>query len=151
MLLPVGRIDVGILDRISTMDHHSISNIDSYMTGSWCVISFLKEDQISRFRLIWRYISTDSTKPFCSPATIVPSIAAVINHPGHKSRAIKTCRWGCPAPDIWITKIFLCFTDHVRKSLIRQCFRWNVIAHAATAAWNRPKVKQIISVSVGGI
>lgn len=49
MLLPVACIDVGIRDRVSAVDHHSISYIDPYMACAAGIVGPLEEDQVARF------------------------------------------------------------------------------------------------------
>ena len=56
--LPVSTCNAGILDRLATVDHHVIADIDSHMACSRCIIGSLEEDQISRFCLRWRYLRT---------------------------------------------------------------------------------------------
>lgn len=51
MFLPVSTCNAGILDRLATVDHHVIADIDSHMACSRCVIGSLEEDQISRLCL----------------------------------------------------------------------------------------------------
>ena len=48
MLLPVACIDVCIRDRVSTVDHHSISYIDPYMACAAGIVGSLEKDSFEK-------------------------------------------------------------------------------------------------------
>ena len=93
MLLPVAGLDGRILDRISAMDHHSVAHINAYMGCTCRIIGSLEEDQISRFCLIRRYIGTAGPQALGRQPSHIPTISAVIDNPGNKSRAVKAGGW----------------------------------------------------------
>ena len=99
MFLPVGTCNTCILHRLTTMDHHVISNVDSNMTRPTCVIGALEEDQVSRFCFRWRYLRTVRTKFICCTSSNIPSISTIIDNPAYKSGTIKST-WGITTPDI---------------------------------------------------
>ena len=47
MLLPVGRVNVCVLDGVSGTDHHAVAQIDSGMAHAGSVVGALKKDQIT--------------------------------------------------------------------------------------------------------
>ena len=47
MLLPVGRVNVCVLDRVSGTDHHAIAQIDPGMAHAGGVVGAFEKDQIS--------------------------------------------------------------------------------------------------------
>ena len=148
MLLPVRTCNTCILNRISTMDHHIISYINSNMARSRRIISSLEKDQISRLCIRWRYIGTIRPKPICRCSSYIPAISAVIDYPTYETGTIKTGRWRCTAPHIRITQIFFCLPNHLGKLRIRKCFCRNIISKARPACRNTVNVKQIITISI---
>ena len=47
MLLPVGRVNVCVLDGVSGTDHHAVAQIDSGMAHAGGVVGAFEKDQIS--------------------------------------------------------------------------------------------------------
>ena len=47
MLLPVGRVNVCVLDGVSGTDHHAIAEVDSNVTFSGGIIRFLEENKVA--------------------------------------------------------------------------------------------------------
>ena len=48
MLLPVGRVDAGVFDRVPAVDHHPVAYINPHMAGPAGVVGALEEDQVPR-------------------------------------------------------------------------------------------------------
>ena len=132
------------------MDHHIVSHIDTHMTRSWCIISSLEENQVTRLCLGWRYTGTISHQSICRLSSNIPAIAAVIDYPAHKTRTVKTGGWGCAAPYIGIAQVFLCFPNHICKFLIRQGLCRNLITKLA-ASRKCCGIKQIITVPISTV
>ena len=89
MILPVWRIDRGILDVITAVDHLSVSGIDSYVgyriTG---VVCSCKENDVSCFCLRCAdMLALVINALCCCPRQII--ITAVGHHVADKSRAVK--------------------------------------------------------------
>ena len=49
MFLPVGRVNVCVLDGVSGTDHHAIAEIDSRMAHAGSVVGAFEENQITGF------------------------------------------------------------------------------------------------------
>ena len=47
MLLPVGRVNVCVLDGVSGTDHHAVAQIDAHMTFSGGIIRSLEENKVT--------------------------------------------------------------------------------------------------------
>ena len=47
MLLPVGRVNVCVLDGVSGTDHHAVAQINPGMAHAGSVVGALKKDQIT--------------------------------------------------------------------------------------------------------
>ena len=47
MLLPVGRVNVCVLDGVSGTDHHAIAEVDSNVTFSGRIIRSFKENKVA--------------------------------------------------------------------------------------------------------
>ena len=50
MLLPVGRVNVCVLDGVSGTDHHAVAQIDSSVAHAGGVVGSFEKDQISGLR-----------------------------------------------------------------------------------------------------
>lgn len=147
MGLPVRRIDAGVLDGVPAMDHHPVTDIDPTMTGSSCVISTLKENQIS-WPCVFRIdIGGHAPQPLRAEPSVVPTIPAVVHDPTDEAGAIKA---GCrrrSAPYIGIAKILFRFTDHPGESFIGKRLRGNRIAVVWAITGQRVQIEEIVSVS----
>ena len=89
MLSPVGRVNGCVLDGIPAVDHHIVAHIDCNMACARRVVRSLEEDDISRFRLACRYDGKLLPQSLCRRSSIVPSVAAVVDHPADKTGTVK--------------------------------------------------------------
>lgn len=136
MVLPVGRIDAGIRNRVAAVNHHAVANIDANVRRADGIIGFFKEDQVTRLCICRRNVAALAAQSVCCRASDIPAIAAVIDDPADKARAIKTGAGRTSAPHIRHTQILFGFCNHPCKLFIRQGFFWNIISEttAGTAA-----------------
>ena len=72
------------------MDHHPVAHIDGNVACTGCVVGSLEEDDISRFCLTPWNDGKLLSQAFRRGSTIIPAIAAVVDHPAHKAGAVKT-------------------------------------------------------------
>ena len=81
VLLPVGRVDRCIGNRVSAVDHHAVADIDTDMAGSRCVVSSLEENQVTGLCLTGPDNGTVIHQTASRQAAHVPTISAVIDYP----------------------------------------------------------------------
>ena len=98
--MPVGRIDAGIRNRITAVDHHSVADIDANVRRADGIIGFFKEDQVTRLCICRRNVAALATQSVCRRASDIPAIATVIDDPADKAGAVKTGAWRTAAPHI---------------------------------------------------
>ena len=89
MLLPVACIDGCVLNRIATVDHHSVADIDADMRSTGRIIGALKEDQITGSCAFRGNTDTGLSQSLRSETSEIPSDTAVIDHPADKAGAVK--------------------------------------------------------------
>ena len=94
MGLPIAAVQVGIADRIATMEHPAVAHIDAHMRNARCVIGADKEHQIAGLWTAGR--GADVIEPLGPQAAHIP--AAVIDDPGHEAGAVKGCGRTAAAP-----------------------------------------------------
>ena len=116
------------------MDHHAVADIDANVRRTNGVVSFFKEDQVTRLCICRRNIAALASQSIRCRAPDVPAIAAVIDDPADKTGAVKTGAWGTAAPHIRHSQILFGFCDHPCKLFIRQGFFWNVILETTAGA-----------------
>ena len=86
MIPPVIGIDGRILNRVAAVNHHAITNIDSYVTGTGCLIGSLEKDQVTWLRLIPRNSGAAVIeKSISSLSSIAPSITTMIDDVAYKT------------------------------------------------------------------
>ena len=89
MLLPVACIDGCVLNRIATVDHHSVADIDADMRSTSRIVGALKEDQITGSCVCGGYAGTNTKQTGRTESADIPPNAAVIDYPADKARAVK--------------------------------------------------------------
>ena len=87
MLLPITRIEVGVRNRVATVQHHGIAHIDADMGNAGGVVGADKKHKVAGLNLLRGNRGTDIAKALCAQPSHVPS--AVIDYPAHKAAAIK--------------------------------------------------------------
>ena len=87
MLLPIPCVQVGIGNRRSTVNHHSIPHIYPTVGNTRRIIGPLEKHQITRAGVGWGYRRTQVTKALRSPPSHIP--AAVIDNPADETGAVK--------------------------------------------------------------
>ena len=70
MALPVGRIDAGVGNGISAVDHHPITDIDSNVRRTSSVIGFFKKDQVTIALKLWNKSIVSSKKLWISSCVL---------------------------------------------------------------------------------
>ena len=104
MLLPVARFDRCIGYRVSAVDHHAASDIDSDVRSAACVVGALEEDQISGLGLRLADNIAVAHQTICSRTTNIPTIAGVVDDPGYKTGTVEAGAWTGAAPDVRLDK-----------------------------------------------
>ncbi len=127
MLLPVTCFNRSIRDRVSTVNHHPIADINTNVRCTGGIISALEEDKVSRLCRASGDNITYTHQTVCGQSANAPSVAAVIDDPRNKTGAVKGSGGTASTPYIRVSQILLRFPDHVGKSGIRQSFTRNVI------------------------
>ena len=56
MLLPVGRVDICILDGVAGTDHHTVAEINPGMAHAGGVVRSFEKDQITGFGFCFRNV-----------------------------------------------------------------------------------------------
>ena len=124
MVLPIGRCNGCVLDRISAVQHDLISHINTHMRNAGGIVCADKEHQITGLRI--RNGGTDVIKPLrTKPSRIAQS--AVGQHIGNKAGAVKGCAGIAAAPNIWVADILFCFGQKRGKGGIIQIFCRDII------------------------
>ena len=59
MRLPVACVETCVLDRVSAVDHHAVTDIDSDVRSAARIIRSLEEHQITGFHVGRRYAGAD--------------------------------------------------------------------------------------------
>lgn len=65
MVLPVGRIDAGIRNRVAAVNHHAVANIDANVRRADGIIGFFKEDQVTRLCICRRNVAALAAQSVC--------------------------------------------------------------------------------------
>ena len=81
VLLPVGRVDRCIGNRVSAVDHHAVADINTDMAGPRCVVGSLEENQVAGLCLTWPDNGTVIHQTACRQSAHVPTISTVIDYP----------------------------------------------------------------------
>ena len=150
MLLPVGRVDGCVGNRVAAVNHHAVADINANVTCTRGVIGFLEENQVAGPCITRPDDFAVVSESFGGRSPHIPAVAAVVNDIADKAGAVKAGRWGRAAPDIRIAEIFLCFTDHVGKALVGQRLAGNIVFQIVTACRNIGIVgKEIVFVALG--
>lgn len=123
MGLPVAGADVGILDRISAMQHCGAAHIDATVGDSRRVIRPFEKYQVAGTGLPHR--SAVVIKPLGPQAAHVP--ARMVEHPGHEAGAVKGRGRAGAAPHIGIADVFCGLRHHRGKGFIFQRLRGDFI------------------------
>ena len=127
MLLPVTCFNRSIGNRVSTVNHHPIADINTNVRCAGGIISALEEDKVSRFCRASGDNVTYTHQTVCGQSANAPTIAAVIDDPRNKTGAVEGSGGAASTPYIRVSQILLSFPYHVGKSSIRQSFARNVI------------------------
>ena len=138
-----------ILHRLSAMDHHSISDINSDMTCAYGIIGSFEKNDVTGLCFLWRNIGTDLTDSLGSKPSIVPAISAVVDYPAHKSGAVKSSRHAATT-DIRCIQMLFRFRYHPGKPLITERFRGNSVS-VSSVSRQTVQIKKIVPVSEGTI
>ena len=85
MGLPIAAVQVGIADRVATMEHPAVAHIDAHMRNTRCVIGADKEHQITGAGAARP--GADVIEPLGAQPAHIP--AGVIDDPRNVARAIK--------------------------------------------------------------
>ena len=102
MTLPIAAIDACILNWITTVNHHSITHIDSYMAGTTCIVGALEEYQIPWLGIILGYSGALIQKSVCCLPSHIPAITTMVNDIAYKAGTVKACAWATASPYIRI-------------------------------------------------
>ena len=89
MLLPVARFDRCIGYRVSAVNHHAASDIDSDMRSAACVVGALEEDQISWPCLGLADNIAVAHQAICSRTANIPAVSGMIDDPRYKAGAVE--------------------------------------------------------------
>ena len=116
MGLPIAAVQVGIADRVATMEHPAVTHIDAHMRNTRCVIGADKEHQITgagAARSGADVIKALRPQPPEAPAALIVDIA-------DEAGAVKGCGRTAAAPHIGETEIFFRFFQNGGKGFIIQ-------------------------------
>ena len=98
MLLPVGRVNVCVLDGVSGTDHHAVAEIDSSMAHAGGVIGAFEENQITGLCIGFGDVLALVPQTVGGSAPYI--VAVLVVHPADIAAAIKTGFRGRAAPHI---------------------------------------------------
>lgn len=101
MGLPIAAVQVGIADRVATMEHPAVAHIDAHMRNTRCVIGADKEHQITGPGAACPgtdVIKTLRPQPPEAPAALIVDVA-------DEAGAVKGRRRAAAAPHIGKTEI----------------------------------------------
>lgn len=99
MLLPVGRVDGCVGNRVAAVNHHAVADINANVACTRGVISILEENQIAGPCITRPDDFAVVSEPFGGRAPYIPAVAAVVNDIADKAGAVKAGRWGRAAPE----------------------------------------------------
>ena len=109
----------------------------------------MEENQVSRLCGATRNNVADAHQTVCSQSADAPTVSTVIDNPRNKSRAVKGSGRATATPNIGVSQIFFCFTNHIGKSCVRQSFARNVIVGVLTGHGINVITENVGSVAVG--
>ena len=109
------------------MNHFVITDVNADMGSSCCIISALEEHQVAGLHIGRGYTGADMPETIRTEPSNIPSHSAVIDHPGHKTGAVKRSAWRRTAPNIRIAEIFFGFFHHSGKLRVRKSFGRNFV------------------------
>ena len=107
MLLPVGRVNVCVLDGVASGHHHPVSEVDAHMAFPRRIIRSFKENQITGLCFCFGNVLALVPQTVGGGASYI--IAVLVVHPADIAAAIEPCFRGGTAPDVGRTDVFLCF------------------------------------------
>ena len=116
MGLPIAAVEVGIADRVATMEHPAVAHIDAHMRNARCVIGADKEHQITGPGAARP--GADVIQPLCPQPSEAP--AALIVDVADEAGAVKGRGRAAAAPHIGKTEIFFRFFQNGGKGFIIQ-------------------------------
>ncbi len=120
MLLPVGRVNVCVLDGVSGTDHHAVAEIDSSMAHAGGVIGAFEENQITGLCIGFGDVLALVPQTVGGSAPYI--VAVLVVDPADVTRTVKAGFRGGTAPDVGRADIFLCFGVDFGKFFVRQGF-----------------------------
>ena len=89
MLLPVGRVDGCVGNRVAAVNHHAVADINANVACTRGVISILEENQIAGPCITRPDDFAVVSEPFGGRAPYIPAVAAVVNDVADKAGAVK--------------------------------------------------------------
>ena len=140
MLLPVGRVNVCVLDGVAGTDHHAVAQIDANVTFSGGIIRSFKENKISG--LCFCFADVLALVPQTVGGGAPHIVAVLVVDPADITAAIEPGFRGGTAPDVGRTDLFLCFGVDFGKFFVSQGFCRNLIINTRCAGAIRTTGRQ---------
>ena len=140
MLLPVGRVNVCVLDGVSGTDHHAVAQIDSGVAHAGGVVGSLEKDQITG--LCFGFGNVLALIPQAVGGGAPHIVAVLVVDPTDVTRAVKAGFRGGTTPHIGRAHILLGFLVDGRKFAVGQGFCRNLIIDARCAGAVRTTGRQ---------
>ena len=131
MFLPVGRVNVCVLDGVSGTDHHAVAQIDSGMAHAGGVVGPFEKDQITG--LCIGFGNVLALVPQAVGGRSAHVITVLVVDPTDIAAAIEACFRGRAAPDVGRTHILLGFLVDGGELAVGQGFRRKLIFDAGCA------------------
>ena len=128
MLLPVGRVNVCVLDGVASGHHHPISEVDSDMAFPRCIIRPFKENKVAG--LCFGLADVLALIPQAVGGSAPHIVAVLVVHPADVAGAVKAGFRGGTAPDVGRTHILLSFLVDGGELVVCQGFCRNLIVDA---------------------
>ena len=122
-------MDIGVLDGVSSTDHHAVSEVDTAMTHPRRIIRSFEENQVAGFGFGLADVLALVPQTVCRSAPDI--VAVLVVDPADVAAAIETGIRGTAAPHIRRANIFLSFSVDFGKFLVRQRFRRNRVVNAS--------------------
>ena len=85
MSLPVACVETCVLDRVTTVDHHSVADVDTDVGRADRIVGALEKHQIAGLNIGRRYSGADVSQAFGTKPPKVPAYAAVVADIGNET------------------------------------------------------------------
>ena len=138
--MPVGRVNVCVLDGVASGHHHPVSKVDSDMTFPRRIIRSFKENKITG--LCFCFGDVLAFLPQSVGGGSAHIVAVLVVDPADIAGAVKASFWGRAAPNVGCAHILLGFLVDGGKLAVGQGFCRNLIVDARCAGAVRTTGRQ---------